>query len=190
MKKRGKNAGFLYCNFFPKNRKGQFFLIATVIIIGLIAGFAVVTNSLDRKSSVKFYQVEEELRFESAKVIDYGINQGFTDLEMKNQLTTFADNYSEYSNADDFYYILGTMGSVNFAGLKKKSSGEISLEGATPSTISVTGTFAPTSLISSGTNINMTVSGTKYQFQLRTGQNFFFVVSKEIDGDVYVAANS
>lgn len=175
------------------NKKGQFFIIMSVIIIGLVAGLATITNSVQKQNLVNFNYVEEELKFESEKVVDYGIanNQ-----DLKTLLTNFARDYSSYSNADDFYYVFGTTSEITFAGCKKIENGQATIEdssGTVLSTLSITqGSCNPitlTTLSSPPANIILKIDGVKFPFALKPGQNFFFVVSKEIEGNVYTATN-
>ncbi|MBI4116996.1 hypothetical protein HY449_04610 [Candidatus Pacearchaeota archaeon] len=195
MNKRGKNQGFLRRNFFPKNSRGQFFLILIVIIITVIAGLASVVNFVEKKGDARFYYAKDELEFESAKVIDYCLNNADS-CNMKNQLTTFAQDYSEYSNADDFYYIFGTTSEITLAGCKKINDGDIKIEdssGAEKLLLHITkgscDTLASGTLNSPPQDIFLAIDDAKYKFTLNQGENFFFVVSKEIEGDVYTIAN-
>ena len=172
------------------NKKGQFFLIMAFIVLGLIAGLATVTNSVDKKIDARFNYVKGELNLESEKAIDYGVSQNFDSAQMKTLLRDFTEDYSSYSNADDFYYIFGTTGEITFAGLKKQSGGTIQTN-QNPSTIILSQGFFMTQDFSNPTNpVILTIDGTVYPFTLRTGQNFYFVVSKSVEGDVYVATNS
>lgn len=179
------------------NKNGQFFLIMSFIILGLIVGLAAITNSVNKKIDTRFDYTKDELDFESEKVIDYGASQGFNDANMKQLLTNFAQNYSAYSNADDFYYIFGTTSEITFAGCKKKSGGQAIIESSsgTPlSTLSIIqgscNQMQSNTLSFPPANIVLKAGDTKFPFTLRAGQNFYFVVSKEMEGDIYVAANS
>jgi len=172
------------------NKRGQFFLIMSFIILGLIAGVVTVANSADKKTDPRFNYVKDELNLESEKVIDYSISN---DGDIKADLTTFAQDYSTYSNADDFYYVFGTTTGITFAGLKKKSQGSIQINyGSGDQTVILNqGEFrANNDYTPLGTSVNLTINNIKYPFTLRAGENFFFVVSKEVEGDVYVATNS
>lgn len=173
------------------NKGGQFFLILIVIIISVVAGLASVVNFVEKKSDAKFYYSKDELNFESGKAIDRAINKN---LNMKDTLTDFAQDYSEYSNADDFYYIFGTTTEMTFAGWRKKSDGIIKVNvGSGDQEITLNKdtfkTTPPPILAPSGTNVKLIIDGVEYPFTLNQGQNFFFVVSKEVEGDVYTITN-
>ena len=170
-----------------KNKKGQFFLIMAFIILGLIAGVVTVSNSVEKKTDPRFSYTGDELDFESEKVIDYSIGNN---RNVKLDLTDFVKNYSNYSNADDFYYIFGTASEITFAGLKKKSSGTLQYDiGSGDQTITLNQGEFEVQNLGSGTSVNLTLNEIKYPFTLNTGQNFYFIVSKEVGGDVYVSTS-
>ena len=172
------------------NRNGQFFLILTVIIITVIAGLATMINFVEKKDDSRFYYAKDELAFESEKVIDYSIsNEG----DVKADLTTFVQDYSAYSNADNFYFVFGTTSEIRFAGLQKKNSGTVNVDfDSTGNGIGITlnqGSFTTSDILATSSTGTITVNGITYSFTLNQGQNFFFVVSKEIEGDVYTITN-
>ena len=54
-----------------KNKKGQFFLIATLVILSIILGFGVVYNSTTiSKTDYKSAHLAEEIKYEAVQVID------------------------------------------------------------------------------------------------------------------------
>ena len=175
------------------NKRGQFFLIMAFIILSLIVGLTTITNSVNKKIDTRFNYVKNELDLESEKAIDYGTGQGYSSAQMKSLLQNFTSNYSTYSNADDFYYIFGTTSEVTFAGLKKKSPGTINVDFSSGDGTDVSlsqGILKFQDFSSPAGSGNLTINGIRYEFKLNAGQNFFFVVSKEVEGDVYVAMNS
>ncbi len=181
-------------NFFLKNRRGQFFIIMAMVIIILIAGFVSVTNSVDKKSNVRFYRFGDELKFEGDKVLNYGIKKNFDSSGMKSLFTNFTENYSVYSPADNFYYLFGDSNTITFAGLIKKDSGTINVDfdGVGSGTdISLSqGVYKTQDITSPTSSGNLTIDGTIYPFSIRTGQNFYFMVSQKIEGNVYTTKNN
>ena len=187
--KRENKIFYFRCNFFPKNNRGQFFLIMAFIILGLIAGVVTVSNSVEKKADPRFRYIGDEIDFESQRVIDYSIGN---DRDVKSDLMDFVKNYSNYSNANDFYYIFGTTSEITFAGLKKKDSGTVQIDigsGNQPITLDQ-GIFMTQNFNNPVNPVNLTINEIKYSFTLNTGENFYFVVSKEVEGDVYVVTNS
>ena len=62
------------------DKRGQFFLIAAVVIIGLIIGLSVVYNSVKApKEDSQVYDLSKEIDYESAQVIDHGTFNALTE---------------------------------------------------------------------------------------------------------------
>lgn len=196
MNKRGKSQRFFHYNFFSKNRRGQFFLVITVIIIGMIAGFITLSNFSIKKSDIKFSHVGEELEIESKKVLDYSISQNLNDVDRKALLIDFTSNYSTYSDAHNFYFIFGDTDEITLTGCKKLKDGQISVGdglGTELESLSlIGGECNPISSVDISTPpaiIVLTVDEIAYPFNLTVGENFYFVVSKEVEGDIYTTSN-
>ena len=53
-----------------RQKRGQFYLIAALVIIAVIIGYAGISNYLEKKESIKLYNLGEELGIESENVLD------------------------------------------------------------------------------------------------------------------------
>ncbi len=155
-------------------KKGQFYLIAAIIIILVIAGFVIVSNYARRKSSVTLYDLGEELGIESQNVLDYG--SPLDETEMNALWQRFIEDYRDYAGeGKDLYFIFGDPDGTE--GLSVVAYED--LTSVTPPTLdeSIAG------------KVVVRIEDIDYEFDLVSGQNFYFVVSQEIDGDKYVAKN-
>ncbi len=164
------------------NKRGQFYLVATVIIVSIIAGLAVISNYSYEKTPSKFYPIEQELRIESAKVMDYGIANGKnTNDLMKN----FSRDYSINSDSDSSYFVFGKEDNLTLAGYNELNSTTIQINvGLGEQAMNFTkGQFQAFNFSNTGENIKVIISNVSYDFKLNKGQNFYFVVSKNIDGE-------
>ena len=95
------------------NKRGQFYLIAAIIIIGALIGVVTVTNfAITRQSAdeIKVYQLSQELKLESEQVINYGILTSSLDTA----LSRFTEEYSSYigDQENDVYFIYGDKKSI------------------------------------------------------------------------------
>jgi hypothetical protein len=176
------------------NKRGQFYLLGAIIIIVIILGFVGVTNFAKTKQDLKIYDLKEELNIESGNVIDYGLVTG-TNTDMQALLTTFAGDYSTYAGADkNLYFVFGDTKGITVASYQDIVSG----------TVGVTiGTGGQTSYrvekrsfksekysgISKDDNVKVVINGVEYTFQVKEGQNFYFVISQTVGGDTYVVQN-
>ena len=54
-----------------KNKRGQFYLIAILIIIAIFVGFITVANYIRQDTNVDIRGLEEEIQIERRNVLDY-----------------------------------------------------------------------------------------------------------------------
>src|SRR3989338_965559 len=89
-------------------KRGQFYLVAAIIIISLIVGFAVVSNYAKKKAVIKLYDLKQELGIESGSVLDYGTYNKYNKEAMKNLLQDFIEEYVQYTGeGKNLYFIFG-----------------------------------------------------------------------------------
>lgn len=153
MKKRGNN------------KKAQFYLIATIIIVSLFLSFVAVLNYSIKRENLVIYDLAEELNIEGQKVLDYEQYSGDSVFD------EFAESYSDYvgnerriyflvgddSNPEAFYYDEGSKNTIS----RDVSEGEATIE----------------------------IEGNEYTFELNPGQNFYFVITEEYKGQEYFITN-
>ena len=143
------------------NKRGQFFLVAAVIIVVIILGFISVSNYAKKEKYLKIYDMKDELEIESQKVLDYGIMH--TD-----KMSDFGKDYSSYIGGEtDIYFITGDSQTLE---MNKYNNGVES---------------AMTKPEIDKETILTTIDGTQYSFPL-TSDNFYFILSQESGGEVYV----
>jgi hypothetical protein len=146
------------------NKKGQFFLVATIIIVGLVITLAVTFNYSTKTDSYQAEEIAKELQIESAKVIDYDTMHGTSNLDQ------FAQEYSKYIGQNKEIYFIIVEGSNKEAyryveGIK---------------------TDLTNSLEVTSDKIIFTEEDGIYNFNLEDGKNFYFLVIQEIGGERYV----
>ena len=120
MEKEDRNKKFFQCNFFPKNRGGQFFLIAAVVIIVVIVSIATVSNYTQKKDVVKLYDLGQELGTESQQVLDYGTYNQLNDTQMNALMENFIQNYVSYvKESKNVYFVFGNKDKINVLGYQE-----------------------------------------------------------------------
>ena len=97
-----------------KNKKGQFFILAAVIISAVVIGISATKNYVSStREPQRFYDLSEELKEESSFVIDYGVLNDEEVLDLVEKFTTgvalnLRDQYPDlgfvfvYGNQDEF----------------------------------------------------------------------------------------
>src|SRR3989344_1350642 len=172
-------------------KKGQFYLIAAIVIIAIILGFAIVQNYV-RKSDVKIYNLKDELGFEGGKVLEYGT---FSD---DNKIEDFTTLYHKYSKEEgrNLYFAYGNTDTITIATFEEIILGGISITlGEGSPKIKIEGDAYKKKTISVGgeTDIIIKIENEQtgkevdYQFNLKPGENFYFVILQNIGEETYIA---
>ncbi len=171
------------------NRKGQVFLMAAIILAGILLTLTRAANkTLSKEKPESFYDLSEEIDFEVKKVLDYGVISGGQNIGI--MASELINNYSEYIAGEDVVFVYGNKTTI-FAlyyelitNLNAVSLGTISapinvvLASHTPVQIK------PLDSINSEAIIKL--NDVEYNFKIKPGQNFYFVLIKKEGGEKYV----
>jgi len=111
---------------FLNDKRGQFFIIAAIVIITVIVSIATVSNYTQRKDAVKLYDLGQELGIESQQVLEYGTYNELSDEEMTALMETFIKNYVSYiEEKKNIYFVFGNKEKINVIGYQEIVSEEI-----------------------------------------------------------------
>jgi hypothetical protein len=170
------------------NKRGQVFLMAAIIIVGVIVGVSSIsTDAVVGDSNEAFYDLSEEVGFETKRVLDYGVlnqNNAFSEVE------GFFLEYQDYIAREQVVLVVGDSADMRvyyFTG----TSGNIGINtgGADIGTgiqiLDLEGNEANVS--KTGDSVSVLISEINYEFNLRDGENFFFVIIKHEEGEKFVA---
>ena len=173
-------------------KKGQFYLIAAIIIIIVIVSLSGVTNYIEkRKEPVKFYDLSKELSEEGARVVDYGIyNKEDIPLLMISFTDSYFINYTKEKETE-VVFVYGNKNNITVTTYTNQSTGEISINfGTTNMGIRGAGrhqanrtTFTPGS---GEDKVTVTILENSYKFTLKEGENFFFIITRTSGEERYV----
>ncbi len=171
LEKRGRRRG----------KKGQFYIIAAIIIIAVIVGFAAIRNYAQTgKKRTKIYDLGEELKIETGNVYDYGVYNG-TDID--NLIENWAEIYSEYTESqeiiEDWFFVYGNEEEMSAVTFTTTEAGEIGIyTGMGRVGVQIQRGRVNRTIIGSihGGRVNVTFQNFTYDFELEEGENFFFVI--------------
>ena len=169
------------------NKRGQFYLIAAVILVAMILGLVTISNNAKKKDFTNIYDSEEELKIEAEAVLDYAIKNEPADID--GRLETFTRNYSNYSEAENLYFVFGDETSVNIAAYRKSTPATIFVDGndleIPVESYTILEDYTP-----ADNKITLTINEISHEFELKTGQNFYFIISHETEEEDYVFTGS
>ena len=148
-------------------KRGQFYLIAAIIIVGLLISFITVFNYSKKEENVIVNDLENELKIESQKVLDYSFVSG------DDKISQFGKDYSSYiGNEIEIHFITGKDPNIKayqyINRIEVDSSENLQID-------------------NQNNKIIFTLDGTDYEFDLTSGENFYFIISQQLKGETYVA---
>jgi hypothetical protein len=148
-----------------KNKRGQFYLIMSIVIVTLIIGIVVVSNYVNTKPAPKIYDLKNELNIELEKVFDNKIYSG------EDHTEEFAREFSKYvGSTTTVYFVFSTTSSVNAFYYEDDTK---------------------VNLVSSktGNQVNVIADGITYQFEDLAKENFHFIIVENINDEIYVVTS-
>ena len=168
------------------DKKGQFYLIAAIIIIAVVVGFVTIFNYSARRDSVKIYDFGEELGIESQNVLDYGTyNEGTVDMDVL--LEDFIESYVDYAGeGKNLYFLFGDFDNIKIIAYQELEE-SVSVDGSEIGIMDGMGEEMHTP--SADEKVVIEIDDVEYDFKLNEGENFYFVISQEIEGEKYVVTN-
>lgn len=170
------------------NKRGQFFLIAAVVIVILLAGIGTIYNTVKaRGEDAEVYDLTEELNYESAQVIDNGVYNDFEKEKIAGHLENLSVIYASTHPEKDLILVYGDVENVNVIYSNNTRLGSVRIGTGTGSP-AVVQTPRSKYLIrnafsSPGDKVEIQVGGSNYQFSLQQGGKFYLLMSKEKDDE-------
>jgi len=169
------------------NKRGQFYLVAAIIIIGVVFGFFATRNYVRSVGEdVKIYHLSNELKEEGVRVIDYGI------LNDEEKMQEFMDEVAEdylKEKAQDVFFVYGDENNIEEYRYEEEIIGKINTKGGIGTNIRKKKKTVNTLSIFSKAgknNVEVEINGKGYPFSLNSGENFFLVLKKEAEDERYI----
>ena len=183
-----------------RGKRAQFYLIAAIFIVMIIITIlSVRTYIVAKPEPRKLQDISSELSEEGARIVDHGI---YTDSDLEIILNTFDTDYGPYflkkTDATNIVFIYGDKDDLYSVQYKEGDTGTVSatigswgVESTIPGTISVrekiktkdsdTGLYLDT--------VEVEILGKTFEFDLRDNEMFYFLLTQEKEGDIYVERN-
>jgi hypothetical protein len=184
------------------NKGGQFFLIAAIVIIIVIVSVVTISNYTEKKNEIKLYDLKQEMGIESQQVLDYGTYNNLNSDEMRGLMENFIENYVDYIEEEkNIYFIFGNKQEINALGYQEINNESVCIklnppsEGSSenaeciPLQMQETQTFSPDNTGAINVVV-IRIDSNEYQFRLKPGENFYFVIWQKAGGQKNVVTSS
>ncbi len=181
------------------NKRGQFFIVAAMIVVSVVAGLSQVVNYAQvSEGEEKIYTLSKEIDFETKRVLDWGVFND-NEEELDELITRFLTEYDEYIGEENTLFIVGneeelqalhfTFEGIGSVGLNTNERGQatrIEINRRTQREADVT--------IDEGrrtgeSRIIVKIDDSEYYYNLKNEQeNFYLLIVKEKGDETYVVS--
>lgn len=161
-----------------RGKRGQFYLVAAIIIVAAIVGFATVTNSAKRADETRVYDLGEELEIEGDQVMEHGVIN--PDVQIEEIMTNFSRKYSAYVQGGnlEIIFVFGNKDNLNKITFTDFLRGSISDSG---STVEILDSKIKKEKVEKTANdkVKINIGKINHEFDLKPGENFYYVISQD-----------
>ena len=177
------------------NTRGQFYLVAAIIIVMIIAGIASIkTYAIAKAEPRKIKDISAELKEETTRIIDYGI---YSEEVLPDLLASFDDEFSEYflkkTEQTNIVFVYGNQSKLYSVQYNDEYTGAVfaTIGGASP-------TWATSETIISRVDITSEIDDNKvlvnildkdFEFEIKEGEMFYFLITQQRDGETFIEKN-
>ena len=164
-----------------------------IIVMALIGLATLFTYSYVRASPVTVYELSSELEQESSQIIDFGI---YNQQDISNYLSTFTEeHFAKYflqkTDNTEVSFIYGDETKIYITKYNTTDRGEVSLSVGDSSSnwIIDQDLITKTEIDNPSTQIKVNLLNNDYSFDLKPGENFYFIVGYEKEGEIFIEKN-
>jgi hypothetical protein len=170
------------------NKSGQFYLVAAVVLAGVIIGISTISNYSKKEESPGINELREEIQIESAKTLDYGTKNGFSQPQMNQLMQNFVNYYINYEgkNKKNLYFVFGTRSNITVSGHQEEDKIVSIASGSLDTTITTKSGNFTGSIDPSENGLTLYIEENSYNFNTSTAENFYFVITQNVGGGEYV----
>lgn len=175
-------------------KRGQFYLIAALVIVGIIAGMVSIYNfAKTSDKQEKVYDLTSEIDYEASQVIDSGIFRNLTSYNLSTQLENLTDYYADANPDSDLLIIFGNESMLTLILYNNSQTGSVDINfvGNPISFPQFGGTkYNITQPYEARDTIDVIIPpNVIYTFNLAQGQIFYIVLRKESAGQTFVSSS-
>ena len=175
------------------NKRGQFYLVAAIIIVMVIAGIASIkTYAIATPTPRNIKDISSELKEESFRIVDYGI---YNQKDLEDVVDKFNSNYSEYflkktENAN-IVFIYGNRSNLYSIQYNNFSTGSVfaTVGGSAPTWGNTNILSNITQITPADSSVNVSILNRNFAFNITDNEMFYFLITQEKEGEIIIEKN-
>jgi len=178
------------------NKKAQFYLVAAIIIVMILAGIASIkTYAIAKAEPRKIKDISSELKEETTRIIDYGI---YSAVDLPDLLNRFDEEFSEYflkkTEETNIIFVYGNQTQLYSVQYDTQYTGAVVASiGAASPTWEASEPIVKRDLIDSTEYadgiLTVTILERDFEFDIKEGEMFYFLITQQRDGETFIEKN-
>lgn len=168
------------------NKKGQFFLIAALVIVAVLVGLGTVYTSVKtQKEDSSVYDLSEEINQEASLVLDNGVFFARSPAQISQSVENLTNFYAASNPGSNLVVVYGDRNSLSIIYYNNTDTGQVGVSsGGTNARLEVKARNVQKGTLYGENNVTVTLlDDVKYSFNLTSGQNFYIVIKKERENE-------
>jgi hypothetical protein len=175
-------------------KRGQFYIVAAVIIVMVIVGIASVRNYANIKPEPrKIKDIGSELSNEGARIVDYGIYSRENVTEILNNFTDsdFAPYFLKKTDSTNIVFVYGDKNGLYSVQYNNHYTGSVyaTIGGVSPAWQSYDVIANRTKVNVAGEKVDVEILGRTYEFDVKENEMFYFLITQQNDDETYIERN-
>ena len=168
---------------YSMKKKGQFYLVAVVILMGIFLGLLTIYNGFEKRSETSIYDSQDEINIERGKVLDYISENNLDDIASSSLLENFASLYiDKIGDKKNVIFIVGSPSETYIMGHLKDEN--LVYNSSNGNGVIESGDFSE--YVTSVDHVDIDIGGNVYNYEINPGQNIYYLVQYNYNGEVYI----
>ena len=165
-----------------RGKRGQFYLVAAVIIAMVVFSLATISNYARIESGeTEVFDLRSELGLEGGRVIDFALYSGKDVSKLIENWTEVYIIGKQEQEIENWLFVYGNPNNIIVLAFTLGSAGAITVidSGGTSTSVDVEKYKKNSTVLPASDYVNIILGNFTYRFDTAAGQNFAFLINKE-----------
>ncbi len=173
------------------NKRGQFFLIAALVIVAILVGLGTVYTSVKtQKEDQSVYDLSSEINEEASFVLDNGVFYATSPQQVSTNIENLTNFYAAANPGSNIIVVYGNSTVLNIIYYNNTETGDVGVSsGGADAALTIRArNVQKGTLIPHQQNVTVALSeDATYNFEITSGQNFYLIIKKDREDETIVA---